>query len=208
MNTIINTPSDPVATLLLAHGSGAGIATPFMTALAEGISTFGITVIRFEFPYMTKARTLGKKQAPNSNAILEKTYRTQIQSVLDHQPLFIGGKSMGGRIASQIADVHPVNGCICLGYPFHPPGNPSKLRTAHLQQIRTPVCILQGTRDPFGTKTEILEYPLSPNIQLHFLEYGNHSFETRKKDPVRTEALLRQASKITAAFIFETIQKA
>lgn len=206
MNTIINTASAPKATLLLAHGAGAGIHTHFMTALAEGICRFNITVIRFEFPYMTKARTLGKKHAPNGSATLEKAYRAQIQTAFGPSPLFIGGKSMGGRIASQIADLQPVRGCICLGYPFHPPRNPSKLRTAHLQQIQTPVCILQGTRDPFGTREEVLEYSLSPNIQLHFLEYGNHSFETRKKDPIRTDELLQQGSQIAAAFILETLQ--
>ena len=203
MNSIINAPDNPKATLLLAHGAGAGIDTPFMTTIAEGIAGFDITVIRFEFPYMTKARTLGKKQPPNANAVLEQAYQTQIQSSIGLLPLFIGGKSMGGRIASQIADDQPICGCICLGYPFHPPGNPAKLRTAHLQQISTPVCILQGTRDPFGHKEEIIHYSLSSKVEMHFLEHGNHSFATRKKDPCRTEELLQQSSEIAAHFILK-----
>jgi predicted alpha/beta-hydrolase family hydrolase len=102
--------------------------------------------------------------------------------------------------------VKEVRGCICLGYPFHPPGKPTKLRTAHLEDINTPICIIQGTRDPFGTKEEVQSYKLSSNINITWLENGEHSFKTRKKDPHTQAELLQKAIDTSIEFIKTSLQ--
>ena len=203
MNCIINEPENPIASLILAHGSGAGMDTDFMTTIAEGLYQKNITVIRFEFPYMAKARKTGKRHAPNKTDVLLTSYRSVIANYSSSLPLFIGGKSMEGRIASMLAETENVQGCLCLGYPFHPPGKPNKLRTDHLKNNTTPICIIQGTRDPFGTKAEVDSYDLSPQTSIHFLENGDHSFKTRKKDPQTTEQSLTSAIALATEFMLQ-----
>lgn len=119
---------------LLAHGAGAGIHTDFMTSIAEQCAGPDIEVIRFEFPYMTLQRDTGKKKAPNPQKTLLQSFLTEVTQQRSAH-LYIGGKSMGGRIASMIADATKVSGLICLGYPFHPPGNADKLRIDHLKEL-------------------------------------------------------------------------
>ena len=205
MNHLFNGPKDPKVILILAHGSGAGMDTEFMTNIAEGISESDISVMRFEFPYMAKTRKTGKRSPPNSARVLIETYRKIISTIADGIPVFIGGKSMGGRIASMIADSEEVHGCICLGYPFHPPGKPTQLRTAHLEHINTPICIVQGTRDPFGTKAQVSEYSLSANINITWLENGDHSFKTRKKDRQTHTDLIKKSINVCQTFIHNTL---
>jgi uncharacterized protein len=207
MNTIIDGPTNPKALLILAHGAGAGIETEFMSTIAAGIADNDIRVIRFEFPYMTIARETGKRRAPNTAKILVECFTSIIEKYADHSAIFIGGKSMGGRIASMIADTNKIKGCICLGYPFHPPLKPNKLRTDHLQEISTPICIIQGTRDTFGKKEEVSQYSLSSSVTVHWLENGDHSFKTRKKDDKTTTQLIEEAISITTKFIQRTISK-
>lgn len=187
MDYLTNGPEDATTTLILAHGAGAPMDSAFMNAIAEGIAAAGIRVVRFEFPYMARRRNEGKKGAPDRQPVLIETWRRVIQEHRGRGRLFIGGKSMGGRIASMVADEEQVDGLICLGYPFHPPGKPDKLRTDHLRDLKTPTLILQGTRDPFGREDEVPTYDLSPAIQLHWLPDGDHSFKPRKKSG-RTEA--------------------
>jgi predicted alpha/beta-hydrolase family hydrolase len=193
--------------LILAHGAGAGIETEFMTTIAKGIANNEIRVLRFEFPYMTIARETGKRRAPNTAKILLQSFTDIIAKNADNTAIFIGGKSMGGRIASMIADSNPIKGCVCLGYPFHPPGKPNKLRTEHLISTTKPICIIQGTRDTFGNKEEVSHYHLSSTVTVHWLENGDHSFKTRKKDSKTTEQLLQEAISITTQFIHQTIAK-
>ena len=107
--------------------------TPFMEFFAQELSKHGYRVVRFEFPYMAERRTTGKKKPPNRQPILEETW-LQVIAQFPTDKLYIGGKSMGGRVASMVADRQQVRGAICLGYPFHPPGKPEKLRIEHLQQ--------------------------------------------------------------------------
>jgi hypothetical protein len=145
----------------------------------------GVRVARFEFPYMQKRREDGKRRPPDRAPILLDIWRAVIEG-LGRENLFIGGKSMGGRLASMIAaDLErkeaAVKGCICLGYPFHPPGKPEKLRVKHLATLETPSLILQGTRDSFGTQEEVSSYELSSKIDIHWLEDGEHNFIPRKK---------------------------
>jgi predicted alpha/beta-hydrolase family hydrolase len=127
---------------------------------------------------MAARRRDGGRRPPDRPNILLDTW----QSVIDRlgpERLVVGGKSLGGRMASMIADGAGVRGLVCLGYPFHPPGQPEKLRIAHLRTLRTPALILQGTRDPFGAREEIVRFPLSPAISVHFLEDGDHGFAPR-----------------------------
>lgn len=176
---IFDGPKDARRTIALAHGAGAGMDTPFMNAFAAGLADLGFRVARFEFPYMANRRADGQRRPPDREPVLRGTW-LEVVNALGRDHLVIGGKSMGGRIASLVADEAGVKGLICLGYPFHPVGKPKQLRVAHLETLRTPALILQGTRDPFGNREEAAGYPLSPLITLHWLEDGNHDLTPRK----------------------------
>jgi predicted alpha/beta-hydrolase family hydrolase len=169
------------ATLLLAHGAGAPMDSPFMTAIAAGLAERGWRVVRFEFPYMAHTRLTGQRRAPDRLPKLLEAFRQEVAlqaEATPGQPLFIGGKSMGGRVASLLADeLVAVRGCLCLGYPFHPPGRPEQLRTEHLEALRTPTLILQGERDSFGRRGEVEGYSLSPAIAVQWIAAGDHSFK-------------------------------
>jgi hypothetical protein len=169
------------ATLLLAHGAGAPMDSPFMTAIAAGLAERGWRVVRFEFPYMAHTRLTGQRRAPDRLPKLLEAFRQEVAlqaEATPGQPLFIGGKSMGGRVASLLADeLVAVRGCLCLGYPFHPPGKPEQLRTEHLEALRTPTLILQGERDSFGRRGEVEGYSLSPAIAVQWIAAGDHSFK-------------------------------
>ncbi len=175
--------------------------SPFMQRVAEGVAASGVRVIRFEFPYMQRRRTTGKGGAPDPPRILMQSFRDAIEKVGGSGRLVIGGKSMGGRIASMVADDAAVIGVVCLGYPFHPTGKPEKTRTRHLENLRTPTLILQGTRDSFGLPEEVGRYKLSPAIRIEWIEDGDHSFKPRARSG-RTEAdNVRAAIALIAEFI-------
>jgi predicted alpha/beta-hydrolase family hydrolase len=175
---IFTGPAHAAHTLALAHGAGAGMDTPFMRYFAEGLAEHGLRVARFEFPYMA-GRRRDKKGPPDREPVLRATWLQVVQEIGTHG-LIVGGKSMGGRIASLIVDEVRAAGLVCLGYPFHPVGKPDRLRVAHLRTIQTPTLILQGTRDPFGGASDVAGYDLSPSVQMHWLEDGDHSFKPRK----------------------------
>lgn len=153
----------------------------FMNAMAERIATAGIQVIRFEFEYMAKRRRDGQRRGPDRGPKLAARFCEVLDRVGPAHEVVLGGKSMGGRIASMIADDAGVAGVVCLGYPFHPPGKPDRLRTSHLEALKTPALIVQGTRDRFGTEDEVATYPLSTAIELAWIEDGDHSLKPRKK---------------------------
>ena len=186
LNFLDNGPNDAPLTLVLAHGAGAPMDAPFMTAMADGLAEAGLRVLRFEFPYMAARRTDGGRRPPDPQARLLETWRAVV-SRLGPERLILGGKSMGGRMASMIADESGVRGLACLSYPFHPPGQPERVRTAHLEEIAVPTLIVQGTRDPFGTREEVAGYALSPHIRLAWIEDGNHDLVPRKASG-RTQA--------------------
>lgn len=173
-------PQDADWTLVLAHGAGAPMDSPFMNAFAAGLGEAGMRVLRFEFRYMAMRREDGKKRGPSRAPALEQEWHAVLSECTNAGRVAIGGKSMGGRIASMIADHAKVDALVCLGYPFHPTGKPEKLRTAHLAGLQTPTLIVQGERDPFGTKAEVEGYDLSSRIALHWLADGDHSFKPRK----------------------------
>lgn len=167
--------------------------TPFMDRVAREMGERGIRVVRFEFPYMAARRTGGKRGAPDRQPVLLDTWRRVIEEHGGGSQVAIGGKSMGGRMASMVADEMGVRALVCFGYPFHPPGKPQQLRTAHLETLRTPTLILQGTRDPFGRQEEVLTYSLAPSIEIQWLADGGHSLEGKGN--------LARAIEAAAAFV-------
>jgi predicted alpha/beta-hydrolase family hydrolase len=189
------------ARLVFAHGAGAAMDTPFMTRVATGLAAHGIEVVRFEFPYMQRRRSEGKRGAPDRMPILEAAFRAVIERVRNGTPLFLAGKSMGGRVATQIADAAAVRGVVALGYPFHPPKRPQALRVAHLSTLRTPCLIVQGTRDPLGTPEDVAGYALSASIRIHWLPDGDHSFEPPKSSGRSAAQHLAEAIEATASFV-------
>lgn len=200
-------PADgqPFATVLLAHGAGAAMDSPFMQLLSAELSAQGLRVIRFEFPFMHERRLTGRKRPPDPMPRLLEHFRGQLASVVaqglgELGPVFIGGKSMGGRVASMLADELPVAGVACFGYPFHPPGKPDKTRTAHLQHLTTPVLIVQGTRDPLGMRQEVAGYLLSDCLRVHWLDTAEHDFKPLKASGRSQAQLIREAAAVTAAF--------
>lgn len=154
-----------------------------MEFFATELAARGIRVARFEFPYMAERRKSGKKKPPDREPVLRETWLSVIEE-LGAEGLVIGGKSMGGRIASLIADEAKVAGLVCLGYPFHPTGKPDKLRVDHLRELKTPTVIVQGERDPFGNRDEVKTYRLPRRIKMHWLPDGDHSFKPRKASGV------------------------
>jgi predicted alpha/beta-hydrolase family hydrolase len=176
-------------TVVLAHGAGAPMNTPFMNAVARGLSAGGgVRVARFEFPYMRARRETGRRGgAPDREPVLRNSWKEVVERLGGGPRVVIGGKSMGGRIASMVADEVGARGLVCLGYPFHPPGRPDKLRTKHLETLATPALIVQGTRDAFGTPEDVAGYALSDAIRVVWLEDGDHSWKPRAASG-RTEA--------------------
>jgi len=172
------------ATILLAHGAGAPMDSASMTAAARALADAGLRVARFEFAYMASRRTGGGRKPPPRADTLIGEYAAAVDELGASQPLIIGGKSMGGRVASMVADQlyadHKISGLLCLGYPFHPPGRPEQLRTKHLEGLKTPAIICQGTRDQFGTKEEVPSYTLSDQIELFWFEDGDHDLRPRR----------------------------
>lgn len=196
-------PARARVTVVLAHGAGAGMDSPFMERIATGLGDRGFRVVRFEFPYQAKRRQDGKRRPPDRTDVLLDHWRAVARALSRRKQLFIGGKSMGGRMASLVADELEPMGLVCLGYPFHPPGRPEKLRTAHLERIRTPTLILQGTRDPFGRPDEVEGYPLSPAVKVGWIEDGDHDLRPRRSSGRTTEANLEEALNRLSNFVQE-----
>ena len=171
------------ALLVLAHGAGAGQRHPFMTRMAKALAGRGVDVATFDFPYMQQQR-----RAPDRAPVLEAAFRDVVAEVIERgalrdRRLFIGGKSMGGRMATHLAaqGVEPLAGVVAIGYPLHPPGKPDQPRTAHLPAITVPVLIVQGERDAFGTPTELQPViaTMRAPVTLHVVAGGDHSLAVR-----------------------------
>ncbi len=189
--------------LLLAHGAGAPMDSPWLTELTKKLLHHKIEVIRFEFPYMENRRRTKKKQPPNKTNKLVDCFKENIDLFKSSQkPLLIGGKSLGGRIASMLADHQEVAGVICFGYPFH---SPKKLiteeRTKHLSGIQTPTLILQGSRDPFGTPEDLKNLPMSAAIEIYWLKTSDHDFRPLKSSGWTQNDALESAASRVANFL-------
>jgi hypothetical protein len=198
----INEPEGGKAklSLVLAPGAGAGMDSAFMEEVARALAARSLRVVRFDFPYMREAAKDGRRRSPDAPAVLEQTWLAVIGELGDPARLVIGGKSMGGRIASMVADRAGVKGLVCLGYPFHPTGRPEVLRVAHLKELKTPALFLQGERDAFGSREEVAGYELSPAIRLVYLADGDHSFKPRKASGRSYQENLAQAVQEIAKF--------
>jgi len=196
---IFDGPADGPA-IVLAHGAGAPMDSPFMNAMAAGLAAAGLRVARFEFPYMHRRRA-GERRPPDREPVLRQTWKQVIAALGGGERLVIGGKSMGGRMASLVADEEGVRGLVCLGYPFHPPDQPERLRTAHLKDLRTPALIVQGTRDTFGGRDEVAGYGLAPSIRVVWMEDGDHSFKPRVSSGRTEKGNLEAAVGEVAGFV-------
>ena len=177
-------PEEARFTMLLAHGAGAAMDSPSMNMASAQLAAQGFRVARFEFGYMATRRTSEGRKPPPKAELLMDEYRAAITALSAPTKLIIGGKSMGGRVASMIADEQlqagTIVGLFCLGYPFHPPGKPESLRTKHLEALRTPALICQGTRDIFGSRHEVPAYSLSGEVEVRWFEDGDHDLKPRK----------------------------
>jgi hypothetical protein len=196
MKIMIDGKRTSARSLLLAHGAGAPSDSDFMNFMAAALAKQGIRVGRFEFPYMEKRRDDGKRRPPDREPILRETFQQALSEFDNGTPCLIGGKSMGGRIATMVAADAEVEaaGVVCLGYPFHPTGRPEKLRVAHLANLTVPTLIVQGARDPFGNMEEYHTFGVqNSRIEMCWLADGNHDLKPRKASGVTHEEHLQTA---------------
>lgn len=198
---------DSLATLILAHGAGAPMDSDFMNLMAGKLAARGVTVVRFEFAYMAARREDGKKRPPNPQAKLLERWREVHAAVRQQvtEPLAIGGKSMGGRMASLLADELEADALVCLGYPFHAIGKADKPRTAHLADLKTPTLIVQGERDAMGDRHTVASYQLSSAIELFWLTAGDHDLKPLKVSGYSHEQHLQSAADAVVAFLAQSV---
>jgi uncharacterized protein len=190
----------PDALFVFAHGAGAGQHHPFMAGVSRALAARGIDVVTFDFPYKRL-----QKAAPDRPPVLESAFREAVDAARRWSRatrLFIGGKSMGGRIATHLAaqGLESLSGVVCFGYPLHPPGKPDQLRVAHLPSIMVPMLIIQGERDAFGTPAELKPHldAINAGVRLHVIARGDHSLTVRGRTAADTQSELAE---IAAGFI-------
>lgn len=205
---LITGPLNEAPLLLLAPGAGAPMTSPWLERCANLLAERRVATARFEFAYMAARRTGGNRRPPPRADLLVPEYRAAVDAAVARcggLPLFIGGKSLGGRVASLVADDLFSRGCIgglvCLGYPFHPIGKPDALRTAHLEGLRCPAVICQGERDPFGVREEVQRYGLSSAIRVEWIAGGDHDFAPRRGGRSTREGNISAAADRVAAFM-------
>jgi predicted alpha/beta-hydrolase family hydrolase len=225
MNYLIDRPSASSktlkgGTLMFAHGAGAGMDSDFMQAMTVELTHLGITIVRFEFPYMQQRRDTGGRRPPNRTPILLNCWRQVYQQLSARddlpRPLAIGGKSMGGRMATMIADElidHEMLNddivaddlgllkVVCFGYPFHPLQKPDTLRIEHLQEIQFELLVCQGTRDPMGKLDELNNIALSERIAFHWLKDGDHDLKPRVRSGFTQQQHIQSAAIVVATFL-------
>jgi uncharacterized protein len=202
---LITGPAKATARFLCAHGAGAAMTSPFLEAMAKMLSDRDIATLRFEFGYMAaRRRGEGRKPPPRAERLMDEYKAVVAAMPAGSGPLLIGGKSMGGRVASLVADeLHAtglIAGLVCLGYPFHPPNKPDQLRTAHLEHLSCPALIVQGERDPFGGRSEVERYKLSRAIRIHWVGDGDHDLGPRGGSGFTRKGNLAGAADAVAAF--------
>ncbi|MGE6779046.1 alpha/beta fold hydrolase [Vreelandella titanicae] len=193
--------------LLFAHGAGAGQQSPFMRQFVTSLAAQGVQVLCIDFPYMQQMQETGKRRPPPPIAQTLDQFAQWYALLADlfDEPLWIGGKSMGGRVATLFASEQlckgAVPGVVVAGYPFHPTKAPDKLRLDHWPKIACPMLILQGERDPFGTREEVVGYTLPPNAQLAWLKDGDHDFKPRRFSGLTPTVLIDEATQVAASFV-------
>jgi predicted alpha/beta-hydrolase family hydrolase len=200
-------PDHAAATLLLAHGAGAAMDSPFLSLISTMLAERDIRVGRFEFGYMAARRNGGKRRPPPKAELLDGEMIAAARAAAAHTqgPFAIGGKSMGGRVASHVCDaLHregEIAGLVCLGYPFHPPNTPERLRIAHLADLATPALFVQGERDPFGSRVEVEALKLPASIRLHWAHDGDHDLGPRGGSGMTRRGNLEAAADAVATFL-------
>ena len=221
---IKNTVDDAIAQVIFAHGAGANMHHEFLEKMTELLNQQKLNVVRFNFPYMEKRAETGKRYPPDRMPILLSHYSEVITSLINENdeqknsllPLFIGGKSMGSRVAVSLLAKdnelaapwqEKVSGAFCFGYPFHPAKKPEKLRLEPLQETIKPVLVVQGERDTLGSKQEIAEYDVSPLCRYQFLADGDHSLKPRVKSGFRYDEHLASAALAVRQFVDNNIAK-
>lgn len=178
-----------------------------MDFFAQGLAARGWRVLRFEFDYMAARRRDGRKRPPDRQEQLFASWRAAVRGIPPER-LVVGGKSLGGRMASMLAAELGARACLCLGYPFHPAGKPERLRIAHLQAISVPTLIAQGSRDSLGTREEVAGYPLGRRVALHWAEDGNHDLAPRKASGRSREQNWEEALAALDGFLREILSPA
>ncbi|WP_159819516.1 alpha/beta family hydrolase [Colwellia sp. 20A7] len=211
-----NNVDNPIAQIIFAHGAGANMQHDFMQQLTDLFNQANINVLRFNFPFMDKRIALGKRYPPDRMPKLIECYKDVINDLVTTTksvkplPLFIGGKSMGSRVAVTLASdddiLHKIQGVFCLGYPFHPAKNTEKLRLEPLQETQKKVLIVQGERDALGSELEIMNYELSNLCQCVFLNDGDHSLKPRVKSGFTHTQHMKSSVNIIKQFIQENTQ--
>lgn len=210
---IQNNVENPIAQVIFAHGAGADMHHEFMAQITRLFNKSHINVIRFNFPYMDKRIAIGKRYPPDRMPKLLDCYEKVINDVVEHNraalPLFIGGKSMGSRVAVTLAGDDEVSkaiqGVFCLGYPFHPPKKPEKLRLEPLQNTRKATLIVQGERDTLGSQIDTVNYEISALCEYLFLPDGDHSLKPRVKSGFTQQQHMESAVHAIVKFIQEHI---
>ncbi|HSP30607.1 MAG TPA: alpha/beta fold hydrolase [Halomonas sp.] len=196
-----------IGCLLFAHGAGAGQHSPFMRQFVTSLVGQGVQVLCIDFPYMQQMQETGKRRPPPpvAQSLAQFTEWYALLSALAPMPLWVGGKSMGGRVATLLASQPPYNGLvpgvIAAGYPFHPIKAPDKLRLDHWPAIACPMLVIQGERDPFGTQEEVASYTLPANVQLAWLKDGDHDFKPRRSSGLTQTVLIDEATQVAASFV-------
>ncbi|EHA17604.1 alpha/beta fold hydrolase [Halomonas sp. HAL1] len=192
-----------IGRLLFAHGAGAGQQSAFMRQFVTSLAGRGIQVLCIDFPYMQQMQETGKRRPPppiaQTLAQFAEWYAL-LDSLFDG-PLWVGGKSMGGRVATLLASQQPCPGVVVAGYPFHPTKVPEKLRLEHWPTITCPMLVIQGERDPFGTQEEVTSYTLPANAQLAWLKDGDHDFKPRRSSGLTQTFLIDEATQVAASFV-------
>lgn len=203
-------PEDAESVLVLAHGAGAPMDSPWMNLVAAGLAREGVRTARFEFPYMERVRRTGTRRPPDPRPVLLGRFREAAGEVRARSPgrgLFVGGKSMGGRMASMVADELGARGLVCLGFPFHAPGREPGARILHLAGLATPALVVQGTRDPFGTPGEVASYDLAPGTRVLWVEGGDHDLAPPARSGRALEDALARACAEIRQFMSEASPK-
>lgn len=198
---LLDGPEDAAVTVALAHGAGAPMDSPFMNGIAARLAGLGHRVARFEFPYMAVRRRDPRRRPPDRQPTLLATWRAVVSALGGPDRVVVGGKSMGGRIASLLAAEDGARGLVCLGYPFHPSDKPESTRVAHLAGLTVPTLVVQGTRDPFGTAGEVAGYALAPAIRFAWIEDGDHDLKPRKASGRDHGQALDQAAAAVDGFL-------
>lgn len=194
---------NPCSTLIFAHGAGAPMDSPFMEDMTQHLLRLGVNVVRFEFPYMAQRRQDGVRRPPNRMNVLQDHWREVYRQVCEQTdgPIVMAGKSMGGRVASMLADELQASALICFGYPFYPARKPERPRIEHLQGLRTATLIIQGERDALGNRSTVESYSLSSMIEFEWLAMADHDLKPLQRSGYTHAQYLQRAAVRAVDFI-------